>query len=1160
MAVKIGDLIGTIRLDDQLTTQLRTVGGNIAMVGGAFTALGGTVMAAMAPIVKSAVSYETAMNKIRALTIASEADVKSWGQEILKLSGTVGKSPKELADALYFIASSGQVGATGFQILETSAKMAALGMGQTEEIARALVSTVNAYGPANLSAAQAGDILTRTVIEGGAQADEYANVLGRILPIASQLGVGLDEVGAFMATFTRLGVKGSEAATALRGTLNAIGAPGKQAAEGLSAMNLSGEQLRKMLADQGLVAVLELLMEKTGGNIEKLDLIIPNIRALTGVLGVAGKQGDEYGKILGRIKTSHDQLDKSFGSWSKTAAGQWAQFTSSVQAAAVELGLALLPALKDMLPTIKDIGAMLGNAAKWFASLEDGTRKWTVALIALGGPGLIALGGLVALIPNLVSGFGLLAPAIVPVTVAIVGFFTAFKLASWLIDSIPYLRQITTYLTDIAMKATGLQLVLDMYNRHLEKGTDALKNMTPEQRKQYDAFVAQQQAATAAWQAQQNVNKTTADAAKTQATANKETEKAIALSQTDIAAKLKAVETNALLTQASELLGQQVLDPKVAAQIVAMANAHKQAAEDAKKHAEEVTKLAVQYVGLPDNLNTVMSALEKLGDASRVGVDQVAGLAKELEHAQTLGVQLTPVAQELVDRWKRWEEADVALKQFNETLEDQKRIAETLSPRMETLLDEYLAISRAVELRTGSAVDFAGLSDETLKKVVDRLREIYIAAKEVGTVPEGLEEDFVAAFNELQARLGAIPKQIKNDSKSWGEALGEGFDNTIKNLPQTIVGAFQGGGDVWKAIGAQIGGDIGKSIGDKLGGKDGWLTKKLGDTLGSAVASLAGPLGAMLGSLLGKGVSKIGELLGIGGNKEVMKVNDLRDAFLEAHGGWLQLQKDLAALTDQDLVKKIFNARTVEEFEAATREVMGLLDGQAAAEQALADAVDRYGLTIEELGPKWQQQELDKMAAQLLQDYELLKASGADMSAVIAKMAPNMSEYVQTALAAGQSIPENMKPIIDAMIEQGLLLDENGVAYKSAEEAGITYTKSLTEGLMEAVEAIKQLVAALTGVKVPPIKVPIEYQYPGRPQGPDGEEPEPHAAGDIVTSPHVGLVGERGPEAIIPLDKIAAMQGRGDSDASLLREMRSIMTGQQRAIARAVRDGLLQAQ
>jgi hypothetical protein len=61
-----------------------------------------------------------------------------------------------------------------------------------------------------------------------------------------------------------------------------------------------------------------------------------------------------------------------------------------------------------------------------------------------------------------------------------------------------------------------------------------------------------------------------------------------------------------------------------------------------------------------------------------------------------------------------------------------------------------------------------------------------------------------------------------------------------------------------------------------------------------------------------------------------------------------------------------------------------------------------------------------------------------------------------------------MKPMIEEMIKNGDLLDENGEAYDSLADAGITFAQTLEEGIQSAVKAIEDLVAVLAqGFNIP---------------------------------------------------------------------------------------------
>lgn len=62
------------------------------------------------------------------------------------------------------------------------------------------------------------------------------------------------------------------------------------------------------------------------------------------------------------------------------------------------------------------------------------------------------------------------------------------------------------------------------------------------------------------------------------------------------------------------------------------------------------------------------------------------------------------------------------------------------------------------------------------------------------------------------------------------------------------------------------------------------------------------------------------------GKSEIEKINDTRDAFISAHGGWLNLQHEIARATDEDLLKKLFDADTVQEYEDAIKAIQEALD------------------------------------------------------------------------------------------------------------------------------------------------------------------------------------------------------------------------------------------
>jgi TP901 family phage tail tape measure protein len=338
-----------------------------------------------------AMDFETAMTKVRTLASESEDNIGRLKQGILDLAPAVGIGPTALAEGLLVIESTGFRGAAAMDILTMSAQASAVGLGDTSAVARALTAAINAYGIENLSAAQAADVLFATVDAGGAEASELAGELGRVVGIASQLGISFQEVGAFIATYTRLGLSAAEATTGLSGVMNTILSPSKEARDALAGVGLSAQALREAVQEQGLAGALAMLTDRLGGNAEATAAVFGNVRALAGVMGTAGSQAQTYSSILAQIGTSAGILNERFAIWRTTTAATWKEFTAQAQVAAIQIGERLAPAFSKVLQAAAPVLDAFIKLVEWFGQLPQ-----PVQTVAIGFLGLAAAIGPVA--------------------------------------------------------------------------------------------------------------------------------------------------------------------------------------------------------------------------------------------------------------------------------------------------------------------------------------------------------------------------------------------------------------------------------------------------------------------------------------------------------------------------------------------------------------------------------------------------------------------------------------------------------------------------------------------------------------------------------------------------------------------------------------------
>jgi len=368
----------TVTAADKASAALKGIEKNVGKLTGALklaAVAGAAAMGAMAVAsVKGAADFEKTMSQSVALAGLLPEEVDKVTKALLAMAPAMGKSPQELAEAFYFASSAGLDTEKALAAVTESAKAAAAGLGETKVIVDAVTSVMNAY---SLSADKAGrvtDTLVAAVKEGKGEPDALAMAIGKVIPVASQMGVSFEEVSASLAIMTRIGLNADEAATGLRGVLNALIAPGAEAAGVLKQMGTSADEVRAAIKERGLASVLVEMMEALEGNDEALSKLFPDIRAFTGVLATAGNQTEEYQRVLKSIQGDLGITDKAFAEASDTFAFKMGQVKASFDVLKIQIGNALLPALKDL--------------ADWFVArlpdiqrfIEDGIRNLQQAL------------------------------------------------------------------------------------------------------------------------------------------------------------------------------------------------------------------------------------------------------------------------------------------------------------------------------------------------------------------------------------------------------------------------------------------------------------------------------------------------------------------------------------------------------------------------------------------------------------------------------------------------------------------------------------------------------------------------------------------------------------------------------------------------------------
>ncbi len=384
------------------------------------TALTLPMALAGAASVKMSLSFEDAMTKIITLVGVSEEQVKEWSGLLLKLGPELGKAPVELANALFDVTSAGYRGAEAIDVLTYAAKGSNLGLGETKVVADAVTSSINAWGKANLNAADATAILRAAVREGKAAAESIAPVIGTVANVAAGMGVKFHEVAAAIAVMTRTGAPAEIAVTQLSAILSTVQKGAPKTRKALLDVGTSLETVREELREKGLIAMLSELVEKFGDNEDAAAQVFGNVRALRGLMGLLGSEAEANIQIFANLaKTTGEDLNDGLAVVAEKSGFKLAQVFAQLSASAITLGDAILPYL---VPAAQKLGEWIGRATEAFSALDPQVQK-----IILGILGLVTVAG-----PLLVA-VGLIATGLAAVSVSMVGWGAAIAAAGYLL-------------------------------------------------------------------------------------------------------------------------------------------------------------------------------------------------------------------------------------------------------------------------------------------------------------------------------------------------------------------------------------------------------------------------------------------------------------------------------------------------------------------------------------------------------------------------------------------------------------------------------------------------------------------------------------------------------------------------------------------------------
>lgn len=388
MAEEVSRLRAIFEADPSgFNSALDSVQGGIGKAVGALAGLAGAIGVSFAAgdSIQRALEFDKALSNIRSVTGDTAQETAALG-EMLKntaMNSAIPDGLNAISGAYYDIVGGVSDASARQDIFNSAIATAEAGQANLGAVTSGLISAVNAYGSANLTAAYASDILTRTVGMGVGSMDQFVAAMGPISGVMASAGVKFQDMGAAMAFMTTKGASASQAATRMQAATVALINPNKEMEALLKKIGAASGTAA--IEQYGLAGTLDKLKEAAGGSVEDMSKALGSVEALGAASALTADDFKGFSDTF--IDGAEGATDAARKLQLDSVSAQFETFKNTLSGIGLSIGQAFLPALNTLLG---GFNAFMGDVQK--LGLGGALEKWWnagVEWLTTNGPGLL---------------------------------------------------------------------------------------------------------------------------------------------------------------------------------------------------------------------------------------------------------------------------------------------------------------------------------------------------------------------------------------------------------------------------------------------------------------------------------------------------------------------------------------------------------------------------------------------------------------------------------------------------------------------------------------------------------------------------------------------------------------------------------------------------
>lgn len=353
--------------------------------------------------VKSGLSFEKQMNRVSAIAGATGKELKALEKQAIDLGASTIFGASDVAKAQEQLASAGFTVNDILKATPGLMDLAAVSGGDMALAAEAAANAINQFGLEMSTTGHVADVYARAAADTNAETADMAEAMKFAGPVASALGLTLEETAAAVGIMSDAGIKGSQAGTSLRGALTRLANPSKDAVAlmedlGIKMFDANG----KMYPLEKIIRILQ--SSFSGLTDEQKQQAVTTLfgqNAMSGMLSLINSSPGEFSNLQKSLENSDGSAREMADTINSGLSGSLEGLMGSIETLSINISKTLAPHLNKLVKWLDKVVDSFNGLSQ---EQQENILKF-IGLFAVIGPVIGIIAKIVGVVSAVVKGF-----------------------------------------------------------------------------------------------------------------------------------------------------------------------------------------------------------------------------------------------------------------------------------------------------------------------------------------------------------------------------------------------------------------------------------------------------------------------------------------------------------------------------------------------------------------------------------------------------------------------------------------------------------------------------------------------------------------------------------------------------------------------------------